>query len=410
MRKFTLLLFLSAMVFAGFAQRSAVQADKTFQFEMPTIKGEGDITDTLVPASFLTGTPTLYTTSAGGYVAGTNGYGDLAKAQQFATEDAYVIEGVMIWVGVNALEEGDLNVTVWDFDAAPTTELAVQTVPFAQVTTTTPMEDGSFFHTVIFDEPVTVSGDFVVGTAWDGSITDGFGLISTTDFDAGETALSWEQWSDGSWLTILDAWPLDIDLGIFPLVSEAAVEMVNVTFNVDMTTHAEFDAANDTVWITGNFAGWAEPGSEGSMFLTDEDADMIYTLTVEVEENYGEVLYKYFDGPSWDNGEWAGDPNRTIEVATEDIVTDDVWSFKPNVEASKLAAISLFPNPVKDVINLTSTDGVAEIFVSNVLGQTVYSTNAVSTTINVADLNDGIYIVTLVSENGASVSERIVKK
>jgi hypothetical protein len=193
------------------------------------------------------------------------------------------------------------------------------------------------------------------------------------------------------------------------VTEEVIVETVNVTFNVDMSTHEEFDAANDTVWITGNFAGWAEPGSEGSMFLTDEDADNVYTLTVEVDENYGELLYKYFDGPSWDNGEWAGDPNRTLTIATEDVVTDDIWGTT-SIEANKLAAISLFPNPVKDAINLTSTEGVAEIHVSNVLGQTVIRTNAVANTINVADLNDGIYIVTLVSENGATVSERIVKK
>lgn len=209
---------------------------------------------------------------------------------------------------------------------------------------------------------------------------------------------------------------VDYSYGEYKLLPRSAEDlvpyvpsMVSVTFNVDMTPDAEFDATTDTVWITGNFAGWAEPGTEGSMFLTDDDEDMIYTLTIEVEENYGELLYKYFDGPSWDDGEWNGDPNRSLTVGTENVVVNDLWGTI-SVDAELLGAVELYPNPVKDVITLSSTEGVAEIYVSNVLGQTIIKTNTVTNTIDVSDLNKGIYIVTLVSENGTAVSERIVKE
>jgi len=60
-------------------------------------------TDTLMPTSFGTGSPTLYGAQGGGYVVGTNGYGDLAKAQLFYVDEPYNIEGCLVWVGAKEI-------------------------------------------------------------------------------------------------------------------------------------------------------------------------------------------------------------------------------------------------------------------------------------------------------------------
>ena len=53
-----------------------------------------------------------------------------------------------------------------------------------------------------------------------------------------------------------------------------------------------------------------------------------YSITLMLEA--GEYDYKYFfieDNPTWDMGEWAGEPNRTINV-TDNMVVYDYWGVK----------------------------------------------------------------------------------
>lgn len=105
-----------------------------------------------------------------------------------------------------------------------------------------------------------------------------------------------------------------------------------VTFNVDMSNADPFDPSTDDVYISGSFAGWAQPGSDTTykMKPTDEDP-MIYTITLQADS--GMVMYKYFrvinGEASWDNGEWAGDPNRVTILLIDGLVFNNVWGNKP---------------------------------------------------------------------------------
>ncbi len=107
---------------------------------------------------------------------------------------------------------------------------------------------------------------------------------------------------------------------------------VSVTFNVDMTDAYPFDPSQDEVFISGNFDNyWAMPGSVAGYNLTpDPENQNIYSITMLLYT--GSCQYKYFrvtDGvPSWDNGEWNGDPNRTV-IITGDKTFEDVWADKP---------------------------------------------------------------------------------
>ena len=100
-----------------------------------------------------------------------------------------------------------------------------------------------------------------------------------------------------------------------------------ITFNVDMTEADPFDPSTDEVYMSGSFAGWAQPGTDVTYKMEPLEAgSMIYTLTATIDS--GEVQYKYFrviDGvASWDNGEWTGDPNRYY-YTSEDITLENVW-------------------------------------------------------------------------------------
>jgi hypothetical protein len=190
-------------------------------------------------------------------------------------------------------------------------------------------------------------------------------------------------------------------------------ETVNVTFNVDMTQPIEgglFVAGTDVVYTTGNFTDWAEPGQDGSIMLTDTDGDNIYTATVEVEANYGELQYKYFNNAGWDGGEWVGEPNRIANIADADLTLNDTWVV--GIEEFNFDAITIAPNPFNSELTIRNTAGISQIVVSNVLGQTVMTVNEVSNVVSLSTdaLNNGVYFVTFIDSNNNSRTERVVKK
>lgn len=186
-------------------------------------------TDTLMPTSFSTGSPTLYGSQGGGYVVGTNGYGDLAKAQLFYVDEPYSIEGCLVWVGVKDIigtpnttkfvvysANGTGTATTGTVNTAPGTELASVTVSMSDLDTSLSLSGA---HVFTLTTPVAVTDMYYVGMDFTDTYDDTLGIVSTTDGDASGTELAWEKWDDGTWYSMLQAWPLDFDLGFFPIVN-----------------------------------------------------------------------------------------------------------------------------------------------------------------------------------------------
>ena len=133
----------------------------------------------------------------------------------------------------------------------------------------------------------------------------------------------------------------------------AYVKRYEVTFNVDMSDATPFNPDTDDVYMAGSFAGWPQPGTNPDLKMEPTDADpMIYTLTLFLEAD--EYQYKYFrvvnNNPSWDNGEWAGDPNRLINVIG-DRVKNDVWDQRPTSTA-RLQVIHNAADPVAAMVDI----------------------------------------------------------
>lgn len=91
-------------------------------------------------------------------------------------------------------------------------------------------------------------------------------------------------------------------------------QTVTVTFNVNMTNAGLSD---QNVYIAGDFGAttwgsWNEPGTNPACLMTDEDGDMIYSITMDLPK--GTYPFKFFKGEGWSGDEWPGDPNRTATV------------------------------------------------------------------------------------------------
>ena len=104
----------------------------------------------------------------------------------------------------------------------------------------------------------------------------------------------------------------------------------NVTFSVNMKADTAFNPKVDSVFVTGDFAGWTQPGTDTALMMIPNSDSTSYSLTVDSVAN-GVIQYKYFiinNGPDWNQGEWGGDPNRRAFV-NGDVTLDNTWANKP---------------------------------------------------------------------------------
>lgn len=186
--------------------------------------------DTLT--EFFTGTPTLYST-AGGYVTGTNEYGDLGKYQRFDNTNGLNgngnITGCLLWAPVKVDNGGSFDVVVIDFaGGAAGSVLATETINLADLDTTTAahgVAEGAVLYNfaVNFSTPVafTSTSDLLIGVNLPTTAGDTLALVSNTVGDyASATTYTWEQWSDNSFVAIGDPnnWDATIAQAIFPTI------------------------------------------------------------------------------------------------------------------------------------------------------------------------------------------------
>ncbi len=93
----------------------------------------------------------------------------------------------------------------------------------------------------------------------------------------------------------------------------------------------------------------------------------------------------------------------------DDINITEVSGITENVNNSD---ISVFPNPTKDVLNITATGTISRIKVLNVFGQLVYTNevNAENTKINTGAFANGIYYIQIETKNGIVTKSVSVNK
>lgn len=195
---------------------------------------------------------------------------------------------------------------------------------------------------------------------------------------------------------------------------------LSVTFMVDVSPG--FDVVPDTTEIymagTINYANnWNQPGTDPSLKMMPSEADpLVYELTLLLSP--GEYQYKYFlvnnEMPSWDNGEWTGDPNRMVTVDSLTTEFSDIWGSPAAINDPQAGPISaVYPNPCNSALNVTffeNANDIEKVEVYNVIGEVVQTLNSVSSqnvTINTSDLTTGLYFVAVHSAQGIQTAKFI---
>lgn len=197
----------------------------------------------------------------------------------------------------------------------------------------------------------------------------------------------------------------------FTITNGVQEDTYMVTFNVHMH-EVEFEAT-DVIYITGSMLGWAVPGNDPDHQTMQATSDPnIFTRTLELEA--GTYAYKYFMNAGWDNGEWAGNPDREV-VVTGNMTVDDVFGNinnpveVPVVDAGELL---VYPNPARNVLNIASDQMIREVRIIDLLGQVVYASDVQGQRheVNVGAFRNGIYFVQILTPKGLNTQRVQIAK
>jgi hypothetical protein len=135
---------------------------------------------------------------------------------------------------------------------------------------------------------------------------------------------------------------------------------------------------------------------------------------------YIEALHK--EGPYADNlaVAWQLPTQTTIAVITGNYLSPFLPSTGTNsvaragVKESVKSKMSLYPNPFEETLTLSASEGKLYISVVDNLGRVVYQTSTQATgresSIDLAHLKAGVYVIKLSAEDGITQVLRVVKK
>ncbi len=204
-------------------------------------------------------------------------------------------------------------------------------------------------------------------------------FISTTGTNVEDFTLEFsETLTNGDWLL------REIDLSAF------VGETIYIAFR-HYDCNDNFYIKIDDVLVTGT------PGGNGG--------DEIFYTGVANDVAAGQILYKYFivekDGdPTWDLGEWIGDPDRSVMVEG-DLVLNDIWA-DPTVSVDEIMldmVTRVYPNPVRNTLFIQSEQQIDHLRMFDLAGRLVFQTEVMDfeTTIDASQLRGGLYILQMIS-------------
>ena len=171
----------------------------------------------------------LYIANAGGYVAGNNVYGDLAKAEYYdSTSYNYrnVIKGVYVYFGVAKGSQSNIAFSIWnDNNGSPGEQIATATKPVSSIVADVTNRQYTY---VEFITPVTIPGPFYAGVVLPQIAGDTLAIVTNTEGDT-QINTAWEENSNGQWFPYDsdNSWGIALSHAIWPVVGYVSTSIDN---------------------------------------------------------------------------------------------------------------------------------------------------------------------------------------
>lgn len=212
------------------------------------------------------------------------------------------------------------------------------------------------------------------------------------------------------------------------IASSALFAQVTVTFQVDVTPYINDGntVVAEGIRVGGNFTtnGATTPDwtpADAACAMTDL-GDNIWSISIEFPAASAgqELQYKYVNG-DWGMNEGAatledcgiddgnGGFNRTMVIPAMDMTECVQWNVcdacpgTGSLESNAIEAVSVYPNPAKDVVNFSaSLNGAssASVIVTDLAGRVVANaeiTAGAELNLNIADFAEGTYMYSVVA-------------
>ena len=225
-----------------------------------------------------TDSPSLYSVEDGGYVCGSNSYGDQAKAELFELSGNYNVTSIDYLYAIDG-SSGSVTFKMWaNNNGTPGSELATKTVTMSELynagTSTGSGTTKQGLYTWTLTSPVAVSSNFFAGIDVS-SATSYIGLASTAE-GSGYTNSNYELYN-GSWASLTTNWQgLDISMYVLPTVCPTGTTpSYNLTVNpsslsytaagesktVTVTSNTSWTATSSATWLTVSPASGSNNGT-----------------------------------------------------------------------------------------------------------------------------------------------------
>ncbi|MGB0838978.1 MAG: T9SS type A sorting domain-containing protein [Salibacteraceae bacterium] len=110
-----------------------------------------------------------------------------------------------------------------------------------------------------------------------------------------------------------------------------------------------------------------------------------------------------------ENGSYAAIITQNNCTDTSACMTVNNIGLEENIDRS----ISIFPNPVKDVLNVTvlnNTTTLKTITITDLLGKTVYKNTGTQTTLDISNFSPGSYILTVTTNSDNTITKQFIKQ
>lgn len=133
----------------------------------------------------------------------------------------------------------------------------------------------------------------------------------------------------------------------------------------------------------------------------DYEGNFIFLEEVTLTSSYEEYIVNFssYSGPDTQIGIRMLTTQGYTPIGLDNIV----WEIDPELSNGGFdnAGFAYYPNPVKDVLNLSYKQNISNVEVFNILGQKVFENtiNSNNTQVNMSGFASGSYIVKVVSEN-----------
>lgn len=111
-------------------------------------------------------------------------------------------------------------------------------------------------------------------------------------------------------------------------------------------------------------------------------------------------------------GSWGGRGGVDLDALPLEYLVDYVRVYQADpssIDSDKADVVSVYPNPVADVLNIDSNEPIKQIALSDASGKTVAVFNDVDSSIDLSTLNKGYYVIKIVHADDTVSIQKLLK-